>query len=69
MQRLVTDRTGLTGRFNFTSEWTTDVTVDAAGGRVSFITPLKEQLGLGLEPQRQQVEVLVIDSVERPTPN
>jgi uncharacterized protein (TIGR03435 family) len=30
---------------------------------------IADQLGLKLEPSRGQVELLVIDHVERPTPN
>ena len=35
----------------------------------SLITALREQLGLRLESTRAPVEVLVIDSVQKPTEN
>jgi len=35
---------------------------------VSLFTAVQEQLGLKLESSRAPLEVLVIDSVERPTP-
>lgn len=70
VNRFVVDKTALTGRFDFKFEWTSDLpTANALGDRVSFITALQEQLGLRLVSDRAQVEVLVIESAERPTPN
>jgi uncharacterized protein (TIGR03435 family) len=75
--RLVVDKTGLSGRFAFTLAWTPEQMptaspppgvppVDPNGP--SFFTALEEQLGLKLRPAKGPVEVLVIDSVDRPTP-
>ena len=44
-------------------------TEPAATDAVSIFTALEEQLGLQLEPQTGPADVLVIDHVERPTPN
>ena len=68
VSRLVVDKTGLSGRFDFKYEWTNDLP-NPAGDRVSFITALQEQLGLRLVPDRAQAEVLVVESVERPAAN
>jgi uncharacterized protein (TIGR03435 family) len=62
--RVVIDRTGLTGRFDIELEWSPDQT---ATDRPSIFTAVQEQLGLKLESTRGPVEVLVIDHVERPT--
>jgi uncharacterized protein (TIGR03435 family) len=34
-----------------------------------LFTAIQEQLGLKLEPQKAQLEVLVIDHAEKPSPN
>jgi uncharacterized protein (TIGR03435 family) len=65
--RIVVEKTGLTGSFDIDLDWTQDPSADAGGP--SIFTALQEQLGLKLEPARGQVEVLVIDHAERPTPD
>jgi len=79
----VTDRTGLEGRFAFQVEWMVPEGQDATplGATVAALPPppganaaallfaVHDQLGLKLESSRASIEVLVIDSVERPTPD
>ena len=76
--RVVIDKTGLTGRFAFTLAWTPERMPDAAPppgvppidpNGPSFFTALQEQLGLKLQSAKAPLEVVVIDSVERPTPD
>jgi uncharacterized protein (TIGR03435 family) len=75
--RPVIDKTGLSGRFAFTLAWTPEKIpegtpppgippIDPNGP--PLVTALQEQLGLKLQPARAQMEVVVIDSVEQPTP-
>ena len=64
--RIVVDRTGLKGPFTIDLEYSPDQT---ASDKPSIFTALQEQLGLKLESSRAPVDVLVIDSVERPTPD
>jgi uncharacterized protein (TIGR03435 family) len=68
--RVVVDRTGLTGRFDWDLQWTPDqLATDAAVSGVSLFTAIREQLGFRLDPQRGVVDVLVVERVEKPTPN
>jgi uncharacterized protein (TIGR03435 family) len=78
--RIVVDRTGLTGTFDIDLRWMperpfVDSTRSAAAtpiadsGEPPLFTAIREQLGLKLERARVPVDVLVIDRVERPTPN
>ena len=72
VDRFVTDRTGLTGRYDFRLEYASVLqqSPDAvAAARPSLFTALTEQLGLRLQSETVTRPVLVIDSVERPTPN
>ena len=82
MQRIVVDKTGLTGRYSFNIEFTPDqmpppgatpppgVTLPPVNpDGPSIFTALQEQLGLKLESTRGPVETLVIDSIEQPTPD
>lgn len=63
--RLVVDKTGLGDkRFDFTLHWS-----PYAGSGPSLFTALEEQLGLKLVPSKEAVSVLVIDQMERPSPN
>jgi uncharacterized protein (TIGR03435 family) len=72
---VVIDKTGLTGYYNFTLRWTPDETTSAPGDSAqdssapSIFTALHEQLGLKLLPAKAPVQVLVIDHLERPSPN
>ena len=72
--RSVIDKTGLTGGFDAELTWTPDASLgnspDApppSSDGPSLFTAIQEQLGLKLDAQRGPVDVLVIDSVERPT--
>jgi uncharacterized protein (TIGR03435 family) len=72
VDRIVQDRTGLAGGFDFELAWSGSGLKAAAGAaseRPSVFTALQEQLGLKLEPSRAPVDILVIDSAERPTPD
>jgi uncharacterized protein (TIGR03435 family) len=81
--RLVVDKTGLTGRydFNLTVDLQTlaQLSADLGDNRrplppgspdtPALITQLQEDLGLTLDSQRGPGEILVIDSAEPPTPD
>jgi uncharacterized protein (TIGR03435 family) len=75
----VADFTGMEGRFNFTLSWNPEdakpLTTSAAGQPLgepsgpSIFTAIQEQLGLKLESSKEPVQVLVIDSVHKPSEN
>ena len=73
--RPVVDRTGLTGAFDFDLQWTSGPVAPAAGAAPppddgpSIFVALQEQLGLRLESTRGTFDVVVVDAVQRPTPD
>jgi len=68
--RMVVDRTGLTGSWDFELAFAAENrgpdAPPADPNAPSFFTAIQEQLGLKLDSTKGPVEVLVIDSVERP---
>jgi len=73
--RYVVDKTGLTGNYRVKLEGVEMFqrpSLDTTGGpadTTSIFTALSEQLGLKLESSHAQVEVLIVDHVERPSDN
>jgi uncharacterized protein (TIGR03435 family) len=65
--RRVTDNTGLTAAYDFTLTWSQDLNPDS--GLPSIFTALQEQLGLRLDSTKGPVDMIVVDSVERPSEN
>ena len=68
VDRPVIDRTGLNGFYDVDLTWA-PTTIAPDDTRPSIFTAVQEQLGLKLEASKGPIEVLVIDSVERPTPD
>src|ERR1700722_16108356 len=72
--RTIQDRTGLTGKYDITIQEPAPAPAEqqehgpAPDSEPSAFS-LAEQLGLKLEPGKRQVEMLVIDHVERPSEN
>ncbi|MGB0124627.1 MAG: TIGR03435 family protein [Silvibacterium sp.] len=77
----VVDQTGIAGRYDFTLNWTPDISqFGDVRSRIRFPTgrsdappglfkAIQEQIGLNLDATRAPVEVLVIDHVEKPSDN
>ena len=77
------DQTGLgAARYNFTLKWTPDASQSQPGGMAAaappadnadappdIFTAMQQQLGLKLESTKAPVDVMVIDHVEKPSPN
>jgi uncharacterized protein (TIGR03435 family) len=83
--RTVVDKTGLTGNYDFTLNWTPDdAPPPKAGGAdvgashndggtddagPSLFTALQEQLGLKVESTKGMADVIVIDHIDQPSEN
>ena len=79
MDRIVVNKTGLSGAFDWDLEFMPPRTLAAQAGPdapalsssapPSIFTALQEQLGLKLESQTEPMNVLVIDHAEQPSEN
>ena len=81
LDRPVLDQTGLTGRWDFTLNWTPDesqfkgmgVTIppptESADAPPNLYTAIQEQIGLKLEATKALAPVMVIDHAEKPSAN
>jgi bla regulator protein blaR1 len=74
----VIDQTNLSGKFDFTLEWTLEpgspmalpgATAPSDEQTTTFLQALKEQLGMKLEPTIAPIDILVIDHIEPPSEN
>jgi uncharacterized protein (TIGR03435 family) len=68
--RMIVDKTGLAEKkFDFNLTWAEDRGDGTADPGPSIFTALEEELGLKLVPSKGPVRVLIIDHIERPSPN
>jgi uncharacterized protein (TIGR03435 family) len=67
LDRAVRDDTGISGDFDVKLNWRPGDAPDIDGP--SIFTAIQEQLGLKLNAQKGPVEILIIDSAERPSRN
>jgi uncharacterized protein (TIGR03435 family) len=78
-RRIVVDESGLGGEFDLDLTFMPDQPVQMNGGaappslamsdRPALMTAIQEDLGLKLDARRRDVDVLVIDRIERPSEN
>jgi uncharacterized protein (TIGR03435 family) len=74
LHRPVTDKTGLTGKYDIQLQWATESTsaqadASATTSGPSLFTAVEEQLGLKLVSAKGPVTTLAIDHIERPSEN
>ena len=76
--RNVIDETGLSGEWDWDLEWSPGPSEPVPPGGIAELAPsdgpsifaaVQEQLGLRLASGRALLDVLVIDAIERPSPN
>jgi uncharacterized protein (TIGR03435 family) len=71
VDRPVIDRTGLNGTYDLRIEATPEFRYnsDPQPEDINVFSAIREQLGLKLDPQKANVEVLIVDHVEKPSEN
>jgi uncharacterized protein (TIGR03435 family) len=70
LQMLIVDETGLTGTYDYAFDFTPeDFPPDVQTDSATLANALKRETGLILEKAKIPVQILVVDHVEKPTPN
>lgn len=70
LQSPVTDATGLSGKYDLVVSWTWDEDSGASGAATALINAVQQQLGLRMERKKGDIDVLVVDHMEKtPTAN
>jgi uncharacterized protein (TIGR03435 family) len=73
MDRLVLNRTGVSGEFDITIQYDRDIDADNDDFRATFgpsmMKAFERELGLKFEATKGPVDILVIDRIERPSEN
>lgn len=78
--REVLNRANLPGKYDFRLDWTPDsgpcpapadglAAPPSQSDGTSIFTAIQEQLGLRLEPSKGPVDILIVDRIQRPSPN
>jgi uncharacterized protein (TIGR03435 family) len=69
LSHAVVDKTGLTDLYDVTLRWSPPDVGSSDASLPSLFTALQEQLGLKLEYNKNPIDVLVIDHIEKPSVN
>ena len=75
LDQIVQDHTGLAGSYTFRLAYAPSADADVAASASEeskesrLFTALRDQLGLKLVAEKRPIPVLVVDDIERPTPN
>jgi uncharacterized protein (TIGR03435 family) len=69
LNHAVVDKTGLTGTYDITLRWSPDDIASPDASLPSLFTALQEQLGLKLQYNKNPIDVIVIDHIEKPSAN
>ena len=67
--RVVLDRTGLSGRYDFSLRYTPDAESHQPNAGPGLATAIQEQLGLKLQTVKAPVDSIAVEHVEPPTEN
>jgi len=67
--RMVVNKTGITGKYDISLQWTPDELQGTPDAGPSIFTAIEEQLGLKLESTKGLVDIVFADHAEKPSEN